>query len=395
MNSLRLRSMWWLKSKVLKTKNKPMKIKFQKINFGADPEFFFTKNGQVVGAEKVLPEKGLTKKYVEQNWGDDGKIVEKEVDTGEKMVIIDGVQAEFNVEPSTCRQSFSGNLHRCFLELEKQTKNKKVDISIAQTVEVSEKEMKSLAPASQQFGCEPSKNAYADVGISIKDASKYRYRSAGGHLHLGHMEIPSLKKALTNHKDMARLLDIIVGNTCVLLDRDPGNVERRKVYGRAGEYRTPKHGLEYRTLSNFWLRCYPLASLVLALARFAVNVATSPEAEKLILDCVDMKDIERAINTNDYKLALENFNKVKGAIASIGAEGYTDAQLIYPLQGERLTRFEYFVEKGVDHFFKEDPMKHWLNPNLINKGGWEKFIDQDIAVIAPDAVKPLAVASMN
>ena len=82
-----------------------------------------------------------------------------------------------------------------------------------------------------------------------------------------------VQKAL--HEDpllAVKILDIVVGNTCVIMDRAPSQVERRKVYGRAGEYRLPAHGIEYRTLSNFWLRSYQLTHLVFSLARFAINI---------------------------------------------------------------------------------------------------------------------------
>lgn len=319
---------------------------------GADPEFFFGKNGEVIGAEKVLPKEGL----------------------GDGLIVIDGVQAEFNPRPSSCRESFASHLRDCFVHLNEQAKEKGVQATFAQTVEVTEKEMSTLSKESRRFGCAPSRNAYKDSKnkITIKDASKYLYRSAGGHIHLGDDDDRLVRDTLRRHRDVVRLLDIIVGNTCVLIDRDPGNIERRKVYGKAGEYRTPPHGLEYRTLSNFWLRCYPLMSFVTALARFAVNVALDPEAEKRILACVDMKDIRKAINTNDYELALSNFNKVKEAISSI----HCNWEVTYPLQGDRIESFEYFAKKGLDHWFKEDPLQHWLKGAAL---GWESFLALKVA----------------
>lgn len=330
-----------------------LKIEFRRVMLGADPEFFFGKDGEVIGSEKVLPKGGI----------------------GNGQIVIDGVQAEFNPIPSSCREGFAGNLRTCFLYLNEQVKEKGVQATFAQTVEVTDKEMSTLSKESRRFGCAPSRNAYKEKNkIAIKDASKYRYRSAGGHLHLGVDNGDMVVwNTLQRHRDVVRLLDIIVGNTCVLIDRDPGNIERRKVYGKAGEYRTPAHGLEYRTLSNFWLRCYPLMSFVTALARFAVNVAYSPEAEKRILACVDMKDIKKAINTNDYDLALSNFKKVKEAISSI----HCDWQATYPLQGERVESFEYFAKKGLDHWFKEDPLQHWVSSNLNQ--GWEHFLDFTVA----------------
>jgi hypothetical protein len=152
----------------------------------------------------------------------------------------------------------------------------------------------------------------AENAASLVDPEKYRIRSAAGHIHLGDASgstTSSQWAALHSPDRLVPILDIIVGNTCVLLDRDPGNVERRRVYGRAGEYRTPPYGIEYRVLSNFWLRSYSLMSFVMSLSRFAVGLLTATihnggrkgvnyEAE--LLKLVNMDDIRRAINENDF-----------------------------------------------------------------------------------------------
>jgi hypothetical protein len=179
------------------------------------------------------------------------------------------------------------------------------------------------------------------------------------------------------------VLDIIVGNTCVLIDRDPGNIERRKVYGRAGEYRVPTHGLEYRTLSNFWLRSYQTMSFVLALTRFGVSIANSPEAREKLMSLVNMEDIQDAINNNDAKLAQKNFNKIKKFISGRFDNGYSG-----PLSGNHLAQFEFFVEKGLDHWFKEDIMQHWLHHNYRERYGWENFL---MFTVAPQMPVPKTV----
>lgn len=326
-----------------------MKINYVPVRFGADPEMFFTRDGKIVGSEKVLPKEGLAHR-----------------------VTIDGVQGEFNVEPATCRQTFSSNLRYCFALLNQQAMEKDITVSFAQTVKLGEKEMKALSKKSQRFGCAPSNNVHEkDSTISVKDGSKYPYRSAGGHIHLGNAGHDSVYNLLKNPELLVPLLDILVGNTCVLIDRDAGNVERRKVYGKAGEYRSPEHGLEYRTLSNFWLRSYPLMSFVLGMCRFAVNVGLDEAATTQIMASVDMRAIEKAINTNDFDLAKENFDRVKDVIASIGSY---DSDWSYPLEGARLPAFEYFVQQGVDAWFDKDVMAYWLHHDSRNNG-WEMFLD--------------------
>jgi len=115
-------------------------------------------------------------------------------------------------------------------------------------------------------------------------------------------------------------------------------------------------------------------SFVYGMARLAIHIANNTEATASILSNVDMEKIREAINTNDLKLAQANFNRIKGPLSAIT---YSPAYGSHPLQGSRLARFEYFAKKGLDHWFKEDPMDHWTNPNNIGGGarGWEYFAD--------------------
>jgi hypothetical protein len=76
-----------------------------------------------------------------------------------------------------------------------------------------------------------------------------------------------------DHNYLIRLLDFFVGIPTVLLDNPEQQRQRRKQYGMAGSYRTPDHGFEYRTLSNFWAFKPLYLYLVFGLARFAGWIA--------------------------------------------------------------------------------------------------------------------------
>jgi len=337
------------------------KIHIKNITLGCDPEFFFSKNGKIIGSEKVIK-------------------------NNNSQIIIDGVQAELNPSASSCRQSLAEHISSCFRSLNEMIKkDDTIKIDTATTIKIDPKELKSLSKNSQRFGCAPSKNKDGDGKIKIKDASKYYYRSAGGHIHLGSYENPKI---------LVPILDIIVGNTCVLIDRDKGNIIRRKIYGKAGEYRTPPHGLEYRTLSNFWLRDYKLMSFVMGLARMAVSIVDSSKIYKTkggsflwwkrkgktighnyakqLLDVVNMKDINKAINTNDYKLALKNFKKIEPILNEIIPT--RDAwSVLAPLDKTNIKYFKYFAKKGLNYWFKNnDIINHWTK--CSKAVGWETFL---------------------
>jgi len=361
---------------------------------GCDPEFFFSKKGEVFGAEKVLPKDGLV--YDKAKTQAEGRFVRDNSEKREgetSKIVIDGVQAEINPRQATCREYLSYEIASCFRELYHTIKDDKtLDVNFSAVMEVGQKEFDSLSDKSKKFGCAPSENIHTGGKSKISvDPTVYKFRSAGGHIHLGHYKYGSwsndgksfsaveFNKILMegfNPKKLVPLLDILLGNTCVLIDRNEFAVERRKVYGRAGEYRTPKHGLEYRTLSNFWLINYQMMSFVFGMARFAyiisVNDLVYPEKKygKYILSLVDQEDVIEAINNNDFDLAYKNFKKVEDVIVELAGVNCNGR---YPLNATTIKQFHHFVKKGIKYWFKDDPMKHWLAHPNGSTVGWERF----------------------
>ncbi len=355
----------------------------RQVYLGCDPEFFFQKGKEIIGSEKVIDiDKGENVPRVENMQGSIG---------GTKMskIIVDGVQVEINPRPDTCRARLGNEIAMCFRAVHtKLQTNKGLTANFSTTVEVTQKELKSLNEKSRKFGCSPSKNTSLQSSGKIEvDPEKYKYRSAGGHIHLGAVNSGDAK-AFEDKELLVNVLDIIVGNTCVLIDRDEGNKIRRQVYGKAGEFRTPDYGIEYRTLSNFWLKSYPLMSLVMNLSRLAYSIVydsifTTQNYAKELLSLVDMADIHTAINENDYDLAWQNYQKIKQFLIDIiPSNGLS--QYMFPICSATVNYFEHFVKKGADHFFKDDPIKHWIAHKDGHGTGWEGFL---IDVVAKDMAK--------
>lgn len=327
------------------------------MTLGSDPEFFFEKKGKIIGAEKVL-------RYAMKN------------------IIVDGVQGELNPPAYTCRAQMGGGmkeiLSRLYAIVEQDPELK---INWNTTVKIEKEELDTLSDKAKVFGCAPSMNADGETGSPTADASEYLYRSAGGHIHIGTSSgLPQL--AMRDPLRLVNVLDILVGNTCVLIDRDPGSKKRREMYGRAGEFRLPTHGLEYRVLSNFWLQNYALMSFVMGMARSAVVVCGNSNADhdyaKELMNLVNMDDIRTAINENDYNLAKKNFRKIKKFIATY----FTDKQYYwFPLVAGNLSKFELFAQKihtskkGLQYWFPGDPLDNWVHNYRYNLG-WETFVSQ-------------------
>lgn len=358
-------------------------ISSRSVTLGCDPELFLMRKGKVIGSEKVVPEEGLHHKpypkekfpsYSQGDWA-----------LKQYEVIRDGVQVELNPAPGTCRESLGQQISGCLKQLHARlTTMKDINISFKATVTVPQRELLSLSEKSRILGCAPSLNIYAPSSITV-DPITYRKRSGGGHIHLGINNYGPQNNLPPDR--LVALLDILLGNTCVMIDRDRQAATRRKVYGRAGEYRTPPHGVEYRTLSNFWLRHFSLMSFVFGVARQCVYILDNSlrtdflkrqgygkvwgGLEADLLSRVDMKKVQKAINTNNLKLAKENWQGVRSFIEEHIPPDATG------LASDQLTSFDTFLakieEKGIEYWFPDDPLKGWLHFNYKGKG-WESFI---------------------
>lgn len=322
-------------------------IQIAPVSLGSDPEAFLQLNGLIVGSERYVPEEGL------QSY------------TMGPKVVRDGVQIELSLRPSRRREMLGADISSAFNTLWQRINGVEgVKTCFDPVVDITETELNSLSDKSRQFGCAESFNLYGLPGPEA-DASKYLKRSAGGHVHMG-LQYPifSTVSDKDERKRLIALMDIIVGNTSVLIDRDPWAAERRKNYGKAGEYRLPVHGAEYRTLSNFWLTSYPLFSLVMGLTKLAVSVLHTDLQdgtgfEKELTDKVDFDTMIKAIQENDLLLAHKTWNVVAGFIDKHG-HGLGDE---CGLNNGLLKSFELFLkgvqQNGLKYWFPEDPMEHW------------------------------------
>lgn len=96
-------------------------------------------------------------------------------------------------------------------------------------------------PNAHVFGCEPDYNAWTkDYNPSPCPPHPFM-RSAGGHIHVETKENPY---------DVIRAMDLFLGVPSVLMDEGE---DRKQLYGKAGAHRIKSYGVEYRTLSNFWI----------------------------------------------------------------------------------------------------------------------------------------------
>ena len=219
-----------------------------KLRIGCDPEVFIrdTATNKYVCAHGYVPG---TK--------------DKPAPLPDGMIQVDGFAVEFGIKPALTEKGFVNRIDRClghalqYVRQHKPTFNLAID-SIADfdpaDFEAAPKEAKVL-------GCEPDYNAYTMQPNPRPNANGITFRTAGGHVHVGWT-----KNAPVDHPDhfeacamMAKQLDVWLGLPSLFWDND---TKRRTLYGAPGAFRPKPYGMEYRSLSNKWLRHPKLIAFV-------------------------------------------------------------------------------------------------------------------------------------
>ncbi len=316
--------------------------------------FCVNEDDQITGAEKItfpLPAK------------DDTHVLSR-----------NGLSLHIETSDFTCRERLATEMNYISQSLKPGLKNAEQNITFWPMVKTSPTGLKGLKNIIAKYP--PTKNFYGLKSQKVKNKSISI--SQGAVLRLKNAEDNELnvEKYLADENFVA-VLDAIVGNTCVLLDRNPANVEWRKTTGKAGDFRFVATGVEYCVLSQFWLRNYALLSLVTGLARFAVHVFSQNNRGQntnyldTLNKLVKRKDIVQAIQKNDFNLAKRNFEKLIPFIVSMAG---TENDNYYPLTRTTIKQFRHFIDMGLDYWFKENPLRHWETLTKENRCGIENFL---------------------
>lgn len=195
------------------------------ITIGADPEVFVTSSGTIVS---VIGHLGGTKS--------------EPVPVHKGAVQEDNVLAEFNIDPARTSREFVGNLKAVMGQLRE--KLHPLDIDIKASHMFTKQEILRSGRQALVFGCDPDYNAYTGRK-NAAPSPRTGLRTAGGHIHVGYDNpTPEMNRAIV------KAMDVFLGLPSLLVD---GDERRRRMYGAAGAYRDKEYGVEYRTLSNFWL----------------------------------------------------------------------------------------------------------------------------------------------
>lgn len=159
-----------------------------------------------------------------------------------------------------------------------------------------------LSPQAAYFGCTPSYNAWTGNQMSVERMNPF-LRTTGGHIHIGY-DTPSAHTSV----ELIKAMDLFLGLQSVLLDDD---TDRRQMYGKAGDYRFKSYGVEYRSLSSFWLQSNNLMQWAFD------NTIKAIEFVNVGGFISNPEEIQKAINTCNREKAIEILSDYNIEIVSI------------------------------------------------------------------------------
>ena len=216
---------------------------------GCDPEVFLTRGEEFISA---IP-------YI------NGTKYEPDILPHGGMLQWDNVCMEFGTKPAYTIDEWLSSLEETVRDIRKRISPTFTPRVIA-SANFPIKEVSS--PEAKEFGCSPDLNAYSGMKNEPPSPNAFpTFRSCGGHIHIGYVDgAPYI--FLKDHYDTmqyVKVLDMYLGVISSIIDNRPDAVKRRELYGKAGCYRKTDYGVEYRTLSNYWLKSKTYSSLIYSL----------------------------------------------------------------------------------------------------------------------------------
>lgn len=164
----------------------------------------------------------------------------------------DGMAAEINIDPATSFQEFNRNLNSVLNHLKKMIPD---GCELSSTASVLfEPDVWEAAPTEgKMLGCMPDFNAWTGELNPPPAPPMETLRCAGGHLHVGWTDNADMddRQHIMNCLDLVKQFDWYLAGWSLSQD---GDQWRRQMYGKAGACRIKPYGVEYRVLSNFWLK---------------------------------------------------------------------------------------------------------------------------------------------
>lgn len=252
-------------------------MSYTKFLVGCDPEVFVKKNGTFKSAFGLIA-------------GD--KKNPQPVRNG--AVQVDGMALEFNTAPASTEDEFAFYVQDVYEQMKLMVPDYEV---VATPVAHFTPEYMATQPlAALELGCDPDYNAW-NGQVNQKPNGQRPMRTASGHVHIGWTSNEEGAGHEFKCQMAAQQMDFFLGLPSIFYDSDK---ERREMYGKAGCLRYKPYGVEYRTLSNAWLKSETLIRWVFRNAQKGMEAIINGNflPEKY-------GDIQAIINESDKKEALK------------------------------------------------------------------------------------------
>lgn len=164
---------------------------------------------------------------------------------------VDGMAAEYNIDPALSANEFVDNNLAVLASL-KAMLPPFHKLYAFPFYYFSDQLWREATDKEKELGCNPDFDAWTGQQNPMPEEAGHM-RTASGHVHVGWTENASVDDPnhIADAREVVKQLDCLLGVQSVRWDSDQG---RRRLYGRPGAHRVKPYGVEYRVLSNAWVR---------------------------------------------------------------------------------------------------------------------------------------------
>lgn len=207
------------------------------ILIGTDPELFVRLNGRFISSHDLMP--GTKDNPYPVQYG---------------AVQVDGVSAEFNIDPASNLDEYIRNINavRSQMLAMIQSVHPEAELVAVPTAYFDKEYFDALPEHPKLLGCTPDFNAYTGEANEPPGTTE-PFRTGSGHQHIGWTYGEDIDD--DDHFrlccNLVKELDRVVYPLTRTYDFD---MKRMELYGAPGAFRPKHYGLEYRSISNAFLR---------------------------------------------------------------------------------------------------------------------------------------------
>jgi hypothetical protein len=177
-----------------------------------------------------------------------------------------------------------------------------LEIAINASAEFMEEQLST--EQAMTFGCDPDFNAWTGT-MNASPKGEGNLRTCGGHIHVGYEMTSEHESKVEVASEIIKAMDLFLGLPSIIIDCDS---KRRTMYGKAGSFRYQDYGVEYRTLSNFWLSSEELMQWAYENTNLAIKWINNPETKIRVEDYTNIIDAIDNSNITLAEMLLERYS---------------------------------------------------------------------------------------